>query len=65
MFEEFAHKKTFLNTTKFEEENDLLKLGLLYFLECGILGKNNEKCVDIEHLSMVDNLDYLKTILEV
>ena len=54
-------KHAFLNTTEFEEENDLLKLGLLYFLECGILGKDSEKFIDIEHLSMVDNLDYFNS----
>ncbi|KAF3443700.1 hypothetical protein FNV43_RR13390 [Rhamnella rubrinervis] len=38
------------------EKDDMVKLSLLYILECGILGKKSQTNVDLTHFSMVEDL---------
>ena len=33
------------------EEDDMVKLSLIYLLECGILGKESQTHIDNEHLA--------------
>ena len=41
-----------------EEEDDLVKLCLLYFLECGVLCGNHKSSINMDHFSMVEDLAY-------
>ena len=41
-----------------EKSYDLVRLGLLYILECALLGKESQSIIDMEHFSMVEDLDY-------
>ena len=54
-------KDVFIETKHFVEDDDILKLALLYFLEYGILGKESKAHIDIEHLTMVEDLDYFNS----
>ncbi|KAF3438254.1 hypothetical protein FNV43_RR21015 [Rhamnella rubrinervis] len=36
----------------------MVKLCLLYFLECGILGKESQSTIKLDHFSMVEDLEY-------
>ena len=54
-------REVFIETKEFMEDDDILKLALLYFLECGILGKESKALIDIEHLAMVEDLDYFNS----
>ena len=54
-------KDIFIKTKHFMEDDDNLKLALLYFLEYGILGKESKAHIDIEHLTMVEDLDYFNS----
>ena len=51
-------KDVFIETKYFMEDDDILKLALLYFLEYGILGKESKSQINIEHFAMVEDLDY-------
>ncbi|KAF3436844.1 hypothetical protein FNV43_RR19597 [Rhamnella rubrinervis] len=43
--------------SKLEDKDDMVRLALIYFLECGLLGKESQVSIDI-HLSMVEDLEY-------
>ena len=47
-----------LDIDDFEKFYDLVRLGLLYYLECALLGKESQCTIDMEHFSMVEDLDY-------
>ncbi len=47
-----------LKRKELAEPNDLLKLSLIYLLEVGILGKESQVNIKLEHFSFVDDLDY-------
>ncbi|KAF3433366.1 hypothetical protein FNV43_RR24468 [Rhamnella rubrinervis] len=40
------------------EKDDMVKLNLLYILECGILGKESQTNANLTHFSMVEDLKY-------
>ncbi|KAF3434508.1 hypothetical protein FNV43_RR21593 [Rhamnella rubrinervis] len=44
--------------SKLEDKDDMVRLALIYFLECGLLGKEIQASIDIQHLSMVEDLEY-------
>ena len=54
-------KDAFTYTKHFMEEDDMVKLSLIYLLECGILGKESQTHIDDEHLAMVEDLDYFNS----
>ncbi|KAF3445308.1 hypothetical protein FNV43_RR15003 [Rhamnella rubrinervis] len=41
-----------------EYEDDLVRLTLIYFLECGLLGNESQVHINLDYLSMIENLDY-------
>ena len=47
-------KDAFTYTKHFIEEDDMVKLSLIYLLECGILRKNSQTRIDKEHLAIVE-----------
>ncbi|KAF3436835.1 hypothetical protein FNV43_RR19588 [Rhamnella rubrinervis] len=47
-----------LRSKDLEEEDDMVKLCLLYFLECGILGKKSQSTIKLDHFSLVEDLEY-------
>ena len=53
-------KKVFikLSIENFVEKYDMVKLCLLYFLKCDILGEESQNTIDVEHFSKVEDLDY-------
>ena len=44
-------KHAFTYTKHFMEEDDIMKLSLIYLLECGILEKESQTHIDNEHLA--------------
>ena len=54
-------KDAFTYTKHFMEEDDMVKLSLIYLLECGILGTESQTHIDNEHLTMVEDLDYFNS----
>ncbi|KAF3457791.1 hypothetical protein FNV43_RR02450 [Rhamnella rubrinervis] len=49
-------KDVYTITTQWIEDDDMVKLSLLYILECGLLGKENHFKVNMDHVRMVDDL---------
>ncbi|KAF3445901.1 hypothetical protein FNV43_RR11078 [Rhamnella rubrinervis] len=49
----------YLKRSKLEDKEDMVRFALIYFLECGLLGKESQVSIDIQHLSMVEDLKYL------
>ncbi len=47
-----------LNINQVAERDDFVKLCLMYFLEVGILGKESQVNINLDHFSMVEDLDY-------
>ncbi|KAF3438472.1 hypothetical protein FNV43_RR21234 [Rhamnella rubrinervis] len=47
-----------LRSKDLEEEDDMVKLYLLYFLKCGILGKESQSTIKLDYFSMVEDLEY-------
>ncbi|KAF3442930.1 hypothetical protein FNV43_RR16848 [Rhamnella rubrinervis] len=47
-----------LKRSNLEDKDDMVKLTLIYFLECGILGKESQVGINEQHLSMVEDLNY-------
>ncbi|KAF3442814.1 hypothetical protein FNV43_RR16732 [Rhamnella rubrinervis] len=41
-----------------KDKDDMVKLTLIYSLECGILGKESQVGINEQHLSMVEDLNY-------
>ncbi|KAF3442928.1 hypothetical protein FNV43_RR16846 [Rhamnella rubrinervis] len=44
--------------SQLEYEDNLLRLTLIYFLKCGILDKESQVCINLDYLSMVEDLNY-------
>ncbi|KAF3445910.1 hypothetical protein FNV43_RR11087 [Rhamnella rubrinervis] len=44
--------------SKLEDKDDMVRLTLIYFLECGLLDKKSQVSIDIQHLSMTEDLEY-------
>ena len=55
---ELKDKFVGLDINNLDRRDDLVKLSLLYFLECGLIGKESQSTIDDEHFSMVEDLDY-------
>ncbi|KAF3433378.1 hypothetical protein FNV43_RR24480 [Rhamnella rubrinervis] len=54
-------KDMYTNTTQWIKDDDMMKLSLLYILECGILGKESHSEIKMEHVNMnnvVATLDF-------
>ncbi|KAF3436907.1 hypothetical protein FNV43_RR19660 [Rhamnella rubrinervis] len=49
-------KDAYTNTTQWMEDDDMVKLSLLYILECSLLGKESHSEIKLDHMSMVDDL---------
>ncbi|KAF3446532.1 hypothetical protein FNV43_RR11712 [Rhamnella rubrinervis] len=49
-------KDMYTTTTQWIEDDDMVKLSLLYILECGLLGKESHFEVKMDHVRMVDDL---------
>ncbi|KAF3432542.1 hypothetical protein FNV43_RR27282 [Rhamnella rubrinervis] len=47
-----------LKRSKLEDKDNMVRLALIYFLECGLLGQESQVSIDIQHLFMVENLEY-------
>ncbi|KAF3445851.1 hypothetical protein FNV43_RR11028 [Rhamnella rubrinervis] len=47
-----------LRSKDLEEEDDMVKLCLLYVLECDILGKESQSTIKLDNFSMVEDLEY-------
>lgn len=45
------------------EEDDLVKLILIYHLECGLFGKESQTHIDNDHLAIVDDPNYFNNYL--
>ena len=54
-------KDAFTYTKHFMEEDDMVKLSLIYLLECGILGKESQTHIDNDHLAIVEDLEYFNS----
>ncbi|KAF3438461.1 hypothetical protein FNV43_RR21223 [Rhamnella rubrinervis] len=46
----------YTNITQWMEDDDMVKLSLLYILECGLLRKESNSEIKLDHVSMVDDL---------
>ncbi|KAF3455290.1 hypothetical protein FNV43_RR05738 [Rhamnella rubrinervis] len=46
-------KEVSTNMTQWMEDDDMVKLSLLYILECGILGKESHNEIKMDHVSLV------------
>ncbi|KAF3453882.1 hypothetical protein FNV43_RR04323 [Rhamnella rubrinervis] len=53
-------RNSFMNLkhSNLEDKDDMVKLTLIYFLECSILGKESQVGINEQHLSMVEDLNY-------
>ncbi|KAF3449598.1 hypothetical protein FNV43_RR10328 [Rhamnella rubrinervis] len=47
-----------IKQNRLEYEDDFVRLALIYFLECGLLGKESQVCINLDYLSMVEDLNY-------
>ncbi|KAF3449118.1 hypothetical protein FNV43_RR09842 [Rhamnella rubrinervis] len=47
-----------IKQNRLEYEDDFVRLALIYFLECGVLGKKSQVCINLDYLSMVEDLNY-------
>ncbi|KAF3434738.1 hypothetical protein FNV43_RR21823 [Rhamnella rubrinervis] len=48
----------YLKRSKLEDKDDMVRLALIYFLECGLLDKESQVSIDLQHLSVVEDLKY-------
>ncbi|KAF3438743.1 hypothetical protein FNV43_RR21507 [Rhamnella rubrinervis] len=46
------------NFNKLEDKDDMIRLTLIYFLKYGLLDKESQVSIDIQYLSMVEDLEY-------
>ncbi|KAF3448107.1 hypothetical protein FNV43_RR08817 [Rhamnella rubrinervis] len=53
-------RNSFINLkhSKLEDKDNMIKLTLIYFLECDTLGKESQVGINEQHLSMVEDLNY-------
>ncbi|KAF3455786.1 hypothetical protein FNV43_RR00428 [Rhamnella rubrinervis] len=47
-----------IKQNRLEYEDDFVRLALIYFLECGLLGKESQVCINLYYLSMLEDLNY-------
>ncbi|KAF3433592.1 hypothetical protein FNV43_RR24694 [Rhamnella rubrinervis] len=47
-----------IKQNRLEYEDDFVRLALIYFLECGLLGKESQVCMNLDYLSMLEDLNY-------
>ncbi|KAF3456074.1 hypothetical protein FNV43_RR00717 [Rhamnella rubrinervis] len=53
-------RNVFINVrqNQLEYEDDFMRLALIYFLECGLLGKESQVRINLDYLSMVEDLNF-------
>ncbi|KAF3440778.1 hypothetical protein FNV43_RR19064 [Rhamnella rubrinervis] len=53
-------RNVFINVRRnqLEYEDDFMRLALIYFLECGLLGKESQVRINLDYLSMVEDLNF-------
>ncbi|KAF3455508.1 hypothetical protein FNV43_RR00138 [Rhamnella rubrinervis] len=53
-------RNVFINVrqNQLEYEDDFVRLALIYFLECGLLGKESQVGIILDYLSMVEDLNF-------
>ncbi|KAF3456027.1 hypothetical protein FNV43_RR00670 [Rhamnella rubrinervis] len=51
-------KDAYTNTTQWMEDDDMVKLSLLYILECDLLGKESHSEIKLDYVSMVWGYEY-------
>ncbi|KAF3455632.1 hypothetical protein FNV43_RR00269 [Rhamnella rubrinervis] len=47
-----------IKQNRLEYEDDFVRLALIYFLECGLLGKESQVCINLDYLSILEDLNY-------
>ncbi|KAF3440779.1 hypothetical protein FNV43_RR19065 [Rhamnella rubrinervis] len=47
-----------IKQNRLEYEDDFVRLALIYFLACGLLGKESQVCINLDYLSMLEDLNY-------
>lgn len=52
-----------LRSKQLVKKDDFVKLCLIYFIEYGILGKENQVNINIDHFSMIEDLEYFNRYL--